>query len=417
MNSKEKKSIFISLSPNVSKDDLNLAKSLFFSSKKNTRKEGLEILRDKMREITGITNCFLFNSGRSAFYTILKSLNYSLGDEIIVPGFTCNVLINPIISLGLRPVYVDIDENTLNVNLEDLKEKITSNTKAVVIQHTFGLPDNVLEISKICKENNIDLIEDCAHCLGAKIENKSVGSFSKASFFSFGRDKIASSVFGGVLMTNDDVLAEKIEQIYNKLPECSWFWIKQQLLHPILTEKLIKPLYGIGGFGKYPLIVLQKLHIISKGVSDKEKRGEFDINFVKKMPISLSLLALNQLEKLEESNNHRRKIAEIYYQELKGKAVLTSNNPGRVFMRFPIIVEKETDNILLSLRKQQIFLDDGWRKRNIVPPDTDSSKLGYVKGTCPKAEYVAKHIINLPTSINIDLEDAKTISSELKKLI
>jgi len=412
MNSKKQKSIFISLSPNIEEDDLKLAESLFFS-KKNCRKEALEILKDRMREITGIPNCFLFNSGRSAFYIILKSLNYSLGDEILVPGFTCNVLINPIISLGLKPVYVDIDENTLNLNLEDLREKITSNTKAVVIQHTFGLPDNVLEISRICKENNIDLIEDCAHSLGAK----SVGSFSKASFFSFGRDKIVSSVYGGVLMTSDDVLSKKIVEMYEKLPECSWFWTKQQLLHPILTEKLIKPLYGFKGFGKYLLIILQKLHIISKGVSDKEKRGEFDKGFVRKMPISLSLLSLNQLEKLEKLNNHRRKIAEIYYQELKGKAGLTPDNPDRVFMRFPLIVDEETDNILSALRKKQIFLDDGWRKSNIVPPDADYSKIGYVKGTCRKAEYVAKHIINLPTSINIDLEEAKKISSELKKLI
>ncbi|MDD5621168.1 MAG: DegT/DnrJ/EryC1/StrS family aminotransferase [Candidatus Pacebacteria bacterium] len=412
MSNKKQKAIFISLSPNVEEDDLRLAESLFFS-KNNCRKESLDILKDKMREITGIPNCFLFNSGRSAFYIILKSLNYSLGDEIIVPGFTCNVLINPIISLGLKPVYVDINEDTLNLDLKDLREKITSNTRAIVIQHTFGLPDNILEISKICKENNIDLIEDCAHSLGAK----SIGSFSKASFFSFGRDKIVSCVYGGVLMTNDDTLAEKIAEMYEKLPECSWIWVKQQLLHPILTEKLIKPLYGLKGFGKYILIILQKLHIISKAVSDKEKKGKFDKEFVKKMSVSLSLLSLNQLEKLEKLNNHRRKIAGIYYQELGGIAGLTLDDPDRVFMRFPLILEKETDNILSVLRKKKIFLDDGWRKRNIVPQDTDYSKIGYVKGTCPKAEYVAKHIINLPTSINIGLEDAKKISSELKKLI
>jgi dTDP-4-amino-4,6-dideoxygalactose transaminase len=416
MKKELKKPIFISLSPNVEKDDLKLATNLFFF-RKNTRIEAIKILEDRIREITGIINCFSVNSGRSGFWLILKALNYSKDSEIIVPGFTCNVLINPIIFLGLKPIYVDINEKTLNLNIEDLKTKINTNTKAIVIQHTFGLPENIEEILKICRENNIDLIEDCAHSLGAKIDGKSVGSFGKAAFFSLGRDKIISSVYGGVIATNNDDLGKKIEEIYKTLPECTNVWIKQQLLHPILTEKLIKPLYNFLELGKYLLIALQKLHILSKGVSDKEKRGEFDESFVKKMPMELASLALNQLEKLDRFNEHRKKIAEMYFKEIK-RVDFTENTSNRLFMRFPIILkDKNTDNILSVLRKKKIFLDDGWRKRNIVPPDCNSSKLSYSQGMCPRAEWVAKHIINLPTSINISLEEAKYITDSLKEII
>jgi perosamine synthetase len=411
-----KKPIFISLSPNVEKDDLKLAISLFLS-RKNTRIEAVKILEDRMKEITGIMNCFPVNSGRSGFYLILKALNYSKDSEVIIPGFTCNVLINPIISLGFKPVYVDINEKTLNLDIEDLKTKINVNTKAIVIQHTFGLPENVEEALRICKENNIDLIEDCAHSLGARAEERSVGSFGKVAFFSFGRDKIISSVYGGVVATDDDYLAKKIGEIHKGLPECSSSWVKQQLLHPILTERLIKPLYNFFELGKYLLIALQKLHILSKGVSDQEKRGEFNESFVKKMPMELASLALNQLEKLDNFNEHRKTIADIYFKELKG-VNFTENISGRVFMRFPIILkDKNTDDILAILRKKKTFLDDGWRKRNIVPPDCNYSKLLYVQGMCPKAEWIAKHIINLPTSINISLEEAKYIAESLKEII
>ena len=83
-----------------------------------------------------------------------------------------------------------------------------------MIQHTFGLPANINKISAICKEHGLTLIEDCAHCLGAEYNRQKLGTFGKASFFSFGRDKIISSVSGGAVSINDPVLAERIKQIF-----------------------------------------------------------------------------------------------------------------------------------------------------------------------------------------------------------
>jgi len=410
------KPIFISLSSNVEYDDLKLAKSLLFFPKRFRNKDTVSILEDNIGEITGIPYCFALNSGRSAFWVVLKSLDYPIDSEIIVPGFTCNALINPILNLSLRPVYVDIDKQTLNLNLDDLKQKITPKTKAIIIQHTFGLPDNIDLILEICNQRNVDLIEDCAHSLGAKINGKSVGSFGRAAFFSFGRDKIISSIFGGIAATKEDTLAEKISNIKKDLPECSSWWVKQQILHPILTEYKIKPLYNFLEIGKYFLILLQKANILSKAVSKKDKIGEFDINFVRKMPNLLAIMALHQLEKLQKFNNHRNGITNIYYQELKdADLILPVQKDGRIFMRYSILAKDlKTDKILHSFRQHKIFLDDGWRKANIVPPDTNQEKLGYIKGTCPNAEYVAEHILNLPTGINISAEDAKNIIAVLR---
>ncbi|NMB92373.1 MAG: aminotransferase class I/II-fold pyridoxal phosphate-dependent enzyme [Parcubacteria group bacterium] len=96
-------------------------------------------------------NYYFFFKGRVALYAILKSLEIKPGDEIILPGFTCVVVPNAILYCGVKPIYVDIDENTFNINPNLIEEKINSKTKAIIVQHTFGIPaqmDKIIEIAK-----------------------------------------------------------------------------------------------------------------------------------------------------------------------------------------------------------------------------------------------------------------------------
>ncbi|MDP2910065.1 MAG: aminotransferase class I/II-fold pyridoxal phosphate-dependent enzyme, partial [bacterium] len=197
--------ILISLSPNAQKDDLLLAFKLLFKSPKNTCLE----LEKKFKEYLGIKHAFTFNRCRTAFLAILKSLNIEKGD-VLLQAFTCNAVVNPIIKIGLKPVFVDIDEETLNIDIFDLEKKISDQSKIVLIQHTFGLPANMDKIMEICQKHNLILIEDCAHSLGAAYKEKKLGTFGTAAFFSFGRDKVISSVFGGLAATNNEELARKI---------------------------------------------------------------------------------------------------------------------------------------------------------------------------------------------------------------
>jgi dTDP-4-amino-4,6-dideoxygalactose transaminase len=295
----------------------------------------------------------------------------------------------------------------------DLEQKIISATKPaiVVVQHTFGLAADLDKINEVCQKHNLILLEDCAHCLGASFQNKKLGSFGKAAFFSFGRDKVISSVFGGLAVTNDDELAKKIGGYRNSLADPSYWWIFQQLLHPVLSNFLVIPLYNLGDLGKWMLILLQKLGLLSKAVKNEEKQGRFPKNFAKKMPDALAVLALNQLKKLDKILAHQREIAGFYEKNIKNPDfLLPSDIPGRIYMRYPLLAKTlETDKILNTARKYKIFLDDGWRKTVIVPPDTQQEKMRYQVGECPKAEKAAKTILNLPTHINISQEKAQRI--------
>jgi len=412
---KQPKVISVSLSPNTERDDIDLAKSLLFSPK--LWKEGKEVeeIEEEFKKFLGIKEAISFNSGRSSLMAILEALDIKEGDEILLQGFTCNSAILPILRRGAKPVFVDIDEN-LNLSFEDLRKKITPRSKAVMIQHTFGFPASIKEILKIVKENNLLLIEDCAHSLGAKYENKFCGTFGDASFFSFGRDKIISSVFGGMVITNNERLAGKVKAFKERISYPSRFWIFQQLLHPVLVNLIFLPAYKYPNLGKVLLVAFQKMKILSKAVHKKEKKGKIPGYFPKKLPNALAILALNQFRKLERFNSHRRKIAQFYNKELEGlgfEMPFKKENKGVIFMRYPLLVN-DSGNILKEARKEKMLLNDGWRKSPIVPLDTDIKKMEYILGSCREAERVADKMLNLPTHINISEIDARRITSFLK---
>ena len=421
------KPISISLSPNTEKDDIELALKLLFQCRKWKKESTGNIssqvqIEEEFKRYLGVKQAVSFNSGRSALMAILYSLGIEKNEQVLLQAFTCNAAVNPIIWAGLKPVFIDIDD-TLNLDLEDLKENIRKakekKPKALMVQHNFGWPARIEEISKVARENNLYLIEDCAHSLGAKFDGKFCGTFGDAAFFSFGRDKIISSIFGGVAVTNNENIGGKLKEFQERLDYPSDFWIFQQLLHPILMNWKVMPSYAINAFlGRIVLGILHRLSFLSKAVYKQEKKGQISGQFPKKFPNALAVLALNQFRKLNNFNIHRRAIADFYQKGLKDFNLPMAKSREKVeptFMRFPVLLEKETDEILEKAKKRKIYLDDGWRKSVIVPPDTDIKKMQYISGSCPRAEKVVKSIINLPTHINISEREAEKIVEFIKE--
>jgi len=400
------KPISISLSPNTEKDDIMLCFRLPRKKGKNIQK-----LENAFKEYFGVKHAFSFNSGRSSLMAILKSLNLKNGSEILLQAFTCNAASNPIIWSGLNPVYVDCN-NEFNIDVENLKKKINLDSKAVIVQHTFGIPANIQEISIICKENNLILIEDCAHSLGAEYNNQKVGTFGEVAFFSFSRDKIISSIYGGMIITNNDKLAGRIKEFQGNINYPSYFWIKQQLVHPILMNWLILPTYKV--FGKYLLVLFQYIKILSKAVHWKEKKGMRPGYFPKKMPDALAALTLNQFKKLERFNNHRKEIVNFYFNNLKGfELPKIPDHAKPVFLRFSIKHPK-AHQIIKKAWNNNLLIGD-WYTSPVAPNDTNLEKMGYIKGSCPNAERLAKITLNLPTHINISKKQTQRITDFLKK--
>lgn len=402
--------ISISLSPNTEKDDIRLALKLIFHPWQWKQGTEIEKLENEFREDLEAKYAISFNSGRSALLAILKSLNLKDDDHILLQAFTCNAVVNPILWAQLKPIYIDCNESTFNIDTENLERKITPESKAIIVQHTFGLPAKMDEIVEICKRNNLILIEDCAHSLGATYQGKKAGAFGKAAFFSFSRDKVISSVYGGMVTTNDENLAQKINQFREEIKYPSNLWIFQQLLHPILMNYLILPLYSFLGTGKVLLTIFQWLQILSKAVHWKEKRGKKPSYFPKRMPNALAILAINQFGKLEKFNQHRKKIAEFYTQELSNTRYQiqdTMYKEGNIFLRFPL-KHVNAHQIIKKAWQKNILIGD-WYTTPIAPRDTSLEKMQYKLGSCPKSEKLAKETLNLPTHINISKKNAQKI--------
>jgi len=273
------------------------------------------------------------------------------------------------------------------------------------------------EIKAICEQYNLILIEDCAHSLGAEFNGQKVGTFGKAAFFSLGRDKVISSVWGGMAVTNDEKVAGSLEQSQENFDYPSYGWIFQQLLHPILMSYVILPLYNILDIGKIFLVLSQWFGILSKAVHWKEKRGKMPGYFPKRLPNALAILALNQLKKLDRFYQHRKDLVEFYYRELKNTAFdLPKDFPDRKnsFLRFTIKHSKAQEIIYQAWHKQNIIIGD-WYVSPIIPYDTNLESIGYKLGSCPVAEKLSKTTFNLPTHINISRKDAEKIVGFLKK--
>ncbi len=414
------KPISISLSPNVEKDDLHLALNLIVRPWLWKKGKAVSELENEFRNYLGVKYAFSFNSGRSAFFAILKSLNLEKQSGVLLQAFTCNAVPNPVLWSDLAPVYVDCNKDDFNIDVEDLKKKITPQTKVLIVQHTFGLPANMDEIISIVRDPKgtpgLILIEDCAHSLGAEFNGQKVGTLGKAAFFSFSRDKVISSVYGGMAVTNDEKIAKNLEQLQKEFGQPSMFWIFQQILHPILLGYIILPVYNFLDLGKIFLVFSQVTHILSKAVSWKEKRGQRPDYFPKALPNAMAIMALNQFNKLEKFNNHRQKVANYYFEALKGgnfKLPKKFENRKNIFLRFTVKHPKAHEIIYDAWHKQNILLGD-WYTSAIAPFDTKIEQIKYKPGSCKNAEELSKTTLNLPTHINISKKNAECIINFLK---
>lgn len=408
--------IHIALSPNNTwEDTLEALKQLCLPWKWASWQKGdaTKVLEKEFRNYFGVEHVYAMNGGREALYLILKSLNLKEGDEVLLQSFTCMVVTNSIVWNGLKPVYVDMDPETYNLDPKKLEEKITPRTRAVMVQHTFGIPAELKKIKEICQKHNLILIEDCAHAMGAMYENQKLGTIGDIAFFSLGRSKVVSCVSGGMIVANSEKYGELIKKNVQQLKPPKRSTIRKNLLHPIVMT-LVKKLYNLGPFGKGVLVAMQKLKCLTMEVEAHEKKGIFKKPYPHRMPSALAALALIQFAKLDEFNAHRRALAKIYYAALKNKEDISALDPdkcpGAIFLRYPLqCSDKETrDKLLAKAKKRKIILGD-WYVSPIAPPNIDIEKTFYKKGSCPEVEKVSSRIINLPTYHSITKKDALAI--------
>lgn len=409
--------IFTSLTPNIQKDDIILYITLLFQPWKWNVQSN--ILSEKFTSIVGTQSTIIaLDSARSSLYIALKSLHLSSDDEVILQAFTCVAVVNPILWAGAKPIFIDCEQNSYNMDLDDLKSKITSRTKVIIVQHTFGIPAKLDEIITIARKQNIFVIEDCAHTISGLYNNSILGTTSDMSIFSFGRDKSLSCTSGGILVVNNSQLVSNVEKNIMELNTAPRLWTLKNLLHPIIMQ-VIKSTYNSAKIGRLIFRLALALNILPKAIEDLEKHGSKPDYMPSLLPYPLQKIATHQLSKLNQYNSHRISLASLYKKLLNQSQYIqvfdSTNECANPLIRYPIQVH-DARKWYEYMKTKNIELGR-WYDAVIIPKDIDYSKINYEKGSCPRAEQLALSTINLPLSINVSSHDANMIINTLNAYI
>lgn len=344
-----------------------------------------------------------FWKGRVALYAILKAMGIGQGDEVILPGYTCVMNVNPIKYLDAKPVYVDIEPNTFNINPDLIEAKITPRTKILLAQHTYGYPCNMNRILSIAQKHNLTLIEDCCLCLGSTYKGKKMGTFGTAAYFSFQWNKPFTTGLGGMLITSDDGLAEKIQNLRNT-----------QMCQPSFVEKLLLAaelmVYRTFIYPRTTALAQQLFRFLTKkgAVVGSSSSAEFEPvmapDFFKALSTVQAYSGLHQMRKIEQNIEHRKKMALVYDQLLAQKGFpprqYDKSVIDPVMVRYPVrITEKAKALDEAAVAGVEL---GSWFECPLHPFETPLEKYDYTPGMCPEAEKAAGETVNLPLHPRVD---------------
>ncbi len=370
------------------------------------------------KEISSVLMCgteqiFLYWKGRVALYAILKAMGVAQGDEIIVQGYTCVVVPNAIFYTGAKPVYVDICAETYNMDPEKLEAAITSKTKVIICQNTFGLSSNLEKIIEIANRNNIFTIEDCTHGFGGNYSGKPNGSFCDAAFYSTQWNKPFSTGIGGFLVVNNSSFLEKV-QLIEKDKVKSSFSDNVVLILLILFRKHFLNKYTYNFLvGLYRL--LSKMNLII-GSNRAEEISDIRIpkNYLKDVSFVQAKIGIDGVNNISEVNNLRKKNALEYTEFLKSNSknfVKEKYFANHLFLKYPLLVNNR-EVFTERARKAKIILGD-WFFSPIYPIHENLERWNFLSENYPIASEISKKIVNLPT----ETDEVDKVISFLKENI
>ncbi|MBN1692132.1 MAG: DegT/DnrJ/EryC1/StrS family aminotransferase, partial [Dehalococcoidales bacterium] len=185
-----------------------IRRGMFWASGPN-----VERLEARLADYIGTKYAVTFNSGTSALHAALLAYGIGKGDEVIVPSFTFISTANASLFVGARPVFADIEEQTFGLDPEDVVNKITPKTKAILPIHYGGCPCLINELKQVAERHNLLLIEDAAESLGAAIDGKKAGGYSDCGILSFCANKVITTGEGGAVVTNSADICDKLKLI------------------------------------------------------------------------------------------------------------------------------------------------------------------------------------------------------------
>ena len=318
----------------------------------------------------------LYRNGRSALAVALRSL-VPEKSEVVITGFTCAAVVQAVRAAHCTPVYADINRETLHYGATELEKVLGEheNVKAIIVQNTLGIPVEITDLENICKERDLILIEDLAHCAGARyVDGREVGTVGRAAALSFGKGKAIDTISGGavVFLNPDDkpVKQPNKPSYFSETLADRWY---------PFHGRMIRTFHYLG-LGKILTAVLLKLGCIQRSADSR-------LSTATRLTHWQAKLALKQFKQLPK--NGRPPLRDHYFVEDRGE-------------------------LLKKLRKVGYMFNEVWYEVPISPARY-YKRMHFDEEACPVATAVADEIINLPTYYSkSDLTPAYKIIKEYK---
>ena len=315
-----------------------------------------------------ITSC----NGTTALHLAVLSLGIGNNDEVIVPNFTMIASVNPIVYTGAKPVFVDVEPRTWNIDINKIEENITEKTKAIMTVHIFGHPCDMDPILAIAKKHDLFTIEDAAEAIGAEYKKKKVGCLGDVGAFSFYGNKIITTGEGGMTVTNNDELAERIRLFKNH-----WFDKERTYIHK-------------------------------------------NVGFNYRMTNIQAAIGLAQLENVEKHIKIKRKIAQNYNRLLKEvdgiRTPIEEKWAKNVFWMYAILIQNSFGKQRDFLRKELEKL--GIDTRLLFAPMNSQPCFKFLNDNnhYPVTEDLYKGGFYLPSGLRLSEEEIRYVTDSIKTI-
>jgi len=330
-----------------------------------------------LAEYIGRRRAVAVNSGTSGLFLCILSLGIGPGDEVITTPFTFIASATTIMMAGAKPVFVDIDPETLNIDPTKIKSKITKKTKAIMPVEAFGSPADFDKICRIAEKHNLTVLEDSCEALGSELNSRKTGTFGKMSVFAFYPNKQITTGEGGMILTDDDDLADMCVSLRNQGRGKTGAWLSHERL----------------GYN----------YRIS------------DINCA---------LGIVQLSRIDEIKAKRAQVAKWYQEMLAGddRLIVPAEPIGCNISWFVFVVrltdkfsQKQRDKILESMKAKGIQVSNYFSPVHLQP--FMAERFGYKQGDFPVTESVAERTIALPFYNNLTKDDVALVCKTLKEVL
>ena len=365
----------------------------------------------------GVKNIFTCNSGRTALHVALRALELKPGEEVVVPAYTCAIVFEVILRLGLKPVFVDVDPKTYNIDPKLISRCITPKTKVLIPIHLFGRPCEMNLIMEIAEKHGLYIIEDVAQALGAEYEKTKVGTFGDLAIFSFAVGKSMTSGEGGAVAVKNKELIEAVSRAQIGLSKASVKWMfhvsENILAMKVFSNSLLFPLvksYVAEGLNKKERRVVENCMSLERHGNNLPHNSTLTLA---KMPPMSAKIARVQLKKLDTFNTKRMMNAAKLTELLSGlhdsiDLPETNSHMKNTFTKYPIkLLRGSREKLIARLARQGIDTD---RPYHYLATLYESLRLNM-----SSTQMLAKCTLTVPNHMLLKASDVNKIAEVLKR--